>query len=168
VLLCRVVQKLSGQQFDVRDVSAHLQDRVVLFGLFVVERVGVRAPHVLLPDDPGSDSAIPQDVGQRADVGERVEVILGLVQSVHAVLVRRHPSQQRRTATIAIFNRFEQFRDLPWGATAHRGVSVVENQTFLGQRVQIRRLADLVPVHSHFEAPIVGLNNFRSNFAPPP
>jgi hypothetical protein len=153
VLLCRVVQKLSGQQFDVRDVSAHLQDRVVLFGLFVVERVGVRGPHVLLPDDPGSDSAIPQDVGQRADVGERVEVILGLVQSVHAVLVRRHPSQQRRTA---------------WGTTAHRGVSVVENQTFLGQRVQIRRLADLVPVHSHFEAPIVGLNNFRSNFAPPP
>jgi hypothetical protein len=153
VLLCRVVQKLSGQQFDVCDVSAHLQDRVVLFGLFVVERVGVRGPHVLLPDDPGSDSVIPQDVGQRADIRERVEVILGLVQSVHAVLVRRHPSQQRRTT---------------WGATAHRGVSVVENQTFLGQRVQIRRLADLVPVHSHFEAPIVGLNNFRSNFAPPP
>lgn len=80
---------------------------------------------------------------QTFDSIEGIEMMLALMQAVHAILMTRHAGEQRCTARRAATDRRK---------------CIVENQTSLRQIVQVRRLNDAITIRANFEASIIRCN----------
>lgn len=135
------VQELPHKKLDFRDVPANLVDGMCLFRLLVVELEDVRWPDVLFADQTGLDFVFSQYRRETLHVIEGIEMIFGLVQTVHTILMGWLSGKDRSPA---------------WGTRTDRCERLVEDQTPLSKCVDVRSLDDFVQISSTFEARIVG------------
>ena len=140
-LLLRHLQELGGQFLYEGDVSTNDINWIVLLCVGEGEGIDVVWSHVFLPDDPSPEVVgLVQDPGEALDGIEGVEMVVGLEEAVHAVLVlgqaREDGGATRRAA-------------------AHGGVCVVEDDRSLPKLIEIGSLALIVAINGCLEAPVV-------------
>ena len=88
LLFLRHFQELGSQFLDEGDVPTNDIHWVVLLCEGEREGIDIVRPHVLLPDNPSPEVvSLVQDPGETLDGIEGVEVVVGLEETVHPVLV---------------------------------------------------------------------------------
>lgn len=91
-------------------------------------------------DSSPKTAGLLQDQWQALHLVERLEMVVGVVQSVHAVLVVRHAGE---------------YGGATRGAAAHCGETIIKHKRLLGKLVQIWRLAFVIAVGRHLKACII-------------
>lgn len=134
-------KELLDQAPDERDVPAHLVDGVVLFRVREGERVGRLRPDVLLANDACPVVAsLVEDEWQTLDGVEGLEVVVHVVEAVHAVLVLWEAGEDGGEGG---------------GTGTGGGEGVSENEGSLCELIEVRSLALVVAVGRCFETHVI-------------
>src|SRR5262249_28216896 len=104
-------------------------------------RIDLLRNDVVLAEDGGAVACVVEQTRQALDVRLRVEVVLGVRESVLPARVREQPRVERGPARTA---------------RGDRGEAVTETHAVLRQTVEVRRLDLRVAVATEIEAEVVG------------
>ena len=142
LLLLSHFKKFSSQFFDECNVPPYYIHWVVFLRVGEWERVDVVGAHVFLANNSAPEMiSVVEDPWEALNSVKRVEVVVGLVEAVHPVLVLREACKNGGAAR---------------GAATDGRVRAVEDDGLLPELVQVRRLALVVAVDRRLEASVVG------------